>query len=424
MTAWTPSYRILINGNNATNLVLVGFTITSGRINVNSQPQAGYANLQVINKDNQSFTWNVNTAITIEVKDTANNWVAIFGGRISDVSTIVRTAGGGPSETGAVTYVTQLQITALGALARLSKAIWTNALTADKDGNQIYTILSDLLLNSWNEVSPSETWSNYSTPTQTWLEAQDLGVGEVDRPGQYSMEQRAADPIDFYSVVTQIASSALGYIYEDAYGNVSYADAAHRQNYLVTNGYTQLDANNAIGAGIRQTIRSGALVNKYAINYGNNFGSTVSATNTSSISTYGLYSQSENSLLRNATDAQAVVDRYVQLRAYPRPQFESITFPLQNPEISDANRNALLNIFMGQPVKIINLPPNIYGGEFTGYIEGWTWTSSRNGLNLTFNASPIEFSAVAQNWDQVNVAEKWNTLSNTLQWEDAIGVIS
>jgi hypothetical protein len=308
-------------------------------------------------------------------------------------------------------------------LARLSKAIWTSSLAQDDDGDQIYTILSDLLTNNWNEVPPALTWNTYNA-TETWANAQDVGLGEIDRPGQYEMEQRSADPIDFYSIVTQIANSALGYIYEDAYGNVSYADAAHRQNYLVANGYTELDANQALASGLRQTIRSGAIVNKYQINYGNNFGSSKTAQDDTSISLYGQYSVSENSYLHDATDAQNVVDRYVALRAYPRAQFESITFPLQNPELNDADRDALLNIFMGQPVKIVNLPPNIYGGEFTGYVEGWTFTSTLNGLSLSFFASPTEFSAVAQNWSQVNAAESWNTINSALQWEDAIGVIS
>jgi hypothetical protein len=416
MTAWTPEYRILINGTDATSLTLVGFTITSGRTNVNSQPQAGYANLQIINTDNAFYDWTVNTAITVEVQDSSSAWVPIFGGRVSDVTTSIRSAG-------AVAYVTQIQVVALGALSRLSKALWTSALVQDDDGDQIYAILSDLLLNNWNEVPPAETWATYDA-TQTWLNAEDIGLGEIDRPGQYEMEQRSADPIDFYSIVTQIASSALGYIYEDANGNVGYADAAHRQNYLVANGYTELDANQALAAGLRQVIRSGAIVNKYQINYGNNYNSSKTALDQDSIDLYGQYSISENSSLHDATDAQNVVDRYIALRAYPRPQFESITFPIQNPELDDTDRDALLNIFMGQPVKVVNLPPNIYGGEFSGYIEGWTWTSTLNGLSLTFTASPTEFSAVAQNWDQVNALENWNTILNALQWEDAIGVIA
>ena len=135
MTAWMPEYRILINGTNATSLTLVGFTITSGRTNVNSQPQAGYANLQIINKDNAAYDWTVNTSITVEVQDSSAAWVPIFGGRVSDVTTAVRTAG-------AVDYVTQIQVVALGALSRLSKAVWTGSLVQDDDGDQIYAHLS------------------------------------------------------------------------------------------------------------------------------------------------------------------------------------------------------------------------------------------------------------------------------------------
>jgi len=76
------------------------------------------------------------------------------------------------------------------------------------------------------------------------------------------------------------------------------------------------------------------------------------------------------------------------------------------------------------PVRITNLPPQMLGGEFTGYVEGWTFRASVGGLSLTLTASPTEFSAVAQRWEQVNAAESWNSVLNTLEWQDAIGVIS
>lgn len=415
MTAWTPQYRILIDGTNATSLTLVGFTATSGRTDVNSQPQAGYCNIQVINSSNQSFNWTVNTAVTVEVKNTSGNWVSLFGGRISDVSTSVRTAG-------AAAYVTQLQIIAVGALSKLSKAIWITSLSQALDGSQINTILSDLLLASWNEISPAQQWSSFDS-TVTWANAGDVGLGEIDA-GQYTMQQRAADPIDYYSLVTQIANSALGYVYENANGEIGYADSAHRQTYLLANGYVEVDAREAFASGIKQSIRSGKIINQYQINYGNNYNNSKIASDQDSINLYGLYSVQTNSQIHNATDAQTIVDRQVQLRAFPRPSFDSITFPLQNPEIDNTDRDALINVFMGLPLKVTNLPPNIYGGEFTGYIEGWTWTSTLNGLSLTLNLSPTEFSAVAQNWEQVNAAERWNSILTTLEWQDAIGVIS
>lgn len=415
MTQWTPEFRVIIDGEEATDIVLTGLSITSGRIDINSQPQAGYVNLTVINSSNAYRNWNVAGSITIEVKDTSSNLVSLFGGKISDISVSVRSAGNS-------SYVTEYQILAIGAISKMNKAIWTTNLAQDKDGDQIYTILSSLLLNSWNEVPAAEQWTTYN-PTETWLEGGDVGLGEIDTPGQYTMEQRSADPIDYYTLITNIANSALGYIYENANGEIGYADAAHRGLYLINNGYTELDARNALGVGLRQSTRGGAIVNKYQINYGNNYNNSATAEDLNSINTYGLYSVQQNSSIHNSTDATNIVNRQISLRAYPRAQFESITFPLQNPELTNANRDALLNIFMGLPVKITNLPLNISGGEFTGYVEGWTFVATLSGLSLTFFASPTEFSAVSQYWEQVSNTESWNSLSSTLEWQNAIGVI-
>lgn len=416
MTVWTPDWQILVNGYELSDVTLVGMTITSGRTSINSQAQAGYCQFEIVNLNNEDRSINVNTSVLIKIKDSTGTYVSLFGGRVSDVSIGVRAVG-------SATYVTSYTVTALGSIARLQKAVYTDALAQDHDGDQIYTVLSDLLLNRWTEVPPADTWATYST-TETWAEAQDLGVGEIDRPGEYEMEQRSADPVDFYTLITDIANSALGYIYEDSSGNIGYADAAHRQSYLIANGYTILSANDALGVGIRATTRQGALVNKFVLNYGNNFNSQVTSQSTQSQALYGLYGITQNSLVHDATDAQSIADRYVQLRAYPRAAFEGITYAIQNPEIDDADRDALLNVFMGQPVRITDLPAAISGGQFEGYVEGWTWRATVSGLSLTLIMTPTEFSAVAQNWDQVSALEKWNTLNNTLKWENAIGVIS
>ena len=414
MSIWTPDWQILIDGTDRSDLTLVGMTITSGRTNIYTQPQAGYCGLQLINANNANYNINVNSSITIKVKNSSNNYIAIFGGQISDVATTVNSAG-------STAVVTRLDLIAIGNISKLYKAIWQNSLSQDLDGNQINTILTDLFINTWNEVPAAETWATYDT-TEQWLDAQNIGLGEIDTPGQYEMEQRAAAETDFYSLITQIASSALGYIYEDGNGNIGYADSAHRTTYLAANGYTELDAAAALGIGLRQNISNQNLVNKYILNYGNN--SQVTSSDTTSIGLYGQYALNVNSSIHDATDAQAVADRQIQLRAYPRPFFDSITFPLQNPELDDADRNALIGVFMGLPVKIINLPVNISDGEFSGYVEGWTFRATTSGLSLTLSVSPTEFSAVAQAWSQVNAAETWNSISNTLQWEDAIGVIS
>lgn len=415
MTAWTPSYRIRANGNEITDSTLVGFSITSGRTDVNSQAQAGYASIRILNLTNQVYTWGINTAITIEVKDSTNTFVPIFGGRISDI-------GVGVERTGSEATVTVIDIYALGALAKLQNAVWEGSLSKDLDGIQIRTILESLLAGQWNDVSAAETWQNYDAAT-TWENAEVVGLGNID-DGEYEMISRSAAPINAYSYIADIANSGIGYLYEDASGNISYGDASHRQDYLIANGYVNLDANHALADGIRSTTRQGDLVNDVVINYKNNFGTSYTFINQNSIDIYGLYARSINSLIDDDPDAEAVAQRIVNFRSTPKAKFDSISFALQNPELSDSNRDDLLNVFMGMPVAIANLPANINSGSFVGYVEGWTFRSSLSGLSITLTLSPTEFWTVAQDWDQVDASLTWADVDATLTWQNATGVIS
>jgi len=415
MTLWTPDWRIKVNGTELTSVTLSNLTITSGRQDINSPTTAGYCSVEVINTDGTNYSFTINTAVTIEIKDTSGNYVSLFGGRVSDLQQIVRSAGSNA-------VITSLRITAIGALSRLQRAIFDGNLAEGLDGAQILDLLDDLLLGSWNEVPPAQTWATYNA-TETWANAQNIGLGEIDA-GEYTMVSRQITDSIIAPIVNQIANSALGYLYEDANGLIGYADASHRQDYLVANGYTDLDASQAIASGIGVIQRQGDLANKIIMDYGNNFNSSYTAQDTTSQATFGLFAEQFNSYLKNAADVEDVADRLIQLRAYPRNTFQSITFPLQSPEIDNADRDALLNIFMGQPVRITNLPLNILGGEFTGFVEGWTFSASVSGLSVTFLATPTEFSAFAQQWAQVNAAESWNSVLNTLEWQDAIGVIS
>ena len=415
MTLWTPDWKILVNGDELTSVTLTNLTITSGRQDINSPTPAGYCTLTVINTDATNYDFTINTAITIEIKDTSGNYVSIFGGRISDLRQTVRSAGSSA-------VITSLQMTAVGALSKLQRAIFDGNLAEGLDGAQILDLLDDLLTDNWNELPPAETWATYDA-TETWAQAANIGLGEIDA-GEYTMVSRQITDSIIGPIANTIANSALGYLYEEANGNIGYADASHRQDYLVTNGYTDLDASHAIASGIGVIQRQGDLANKIIMDYGNNFNSSYTAQDTDSQDEYGLFAEQFNSYVKNAADVEDVADRLIQLRAWPRNTFQSITFALQSPEIDNADRDALLNIFMGQPVRITNLPLNILGGEFTGFVEGWTFSASVSGLSVTLLATPTEFSAFAQQWAQVNAAESWNSVLNTLEWQDAIGVIS
>jgi hypothetical protein len=120
---------------------------------------------------------------------------------------------------------------AMGNLASLAKIITNGILSQDEDGDQIYDLLSSVLLGTWNDVPAASTWSGYSA-TETWLQAVNLGLGEIDQPGLYVMENRDSSPDTIYNIASNIAKLGFGYLYEDNQGNIGYADADHRQTYL------------------------------------------------------------------------------------------------------------------------------------------------------------------------------------------------
>jgi len=393
---------------------MANLNITSGRTSIYEQPVAGYGYVELINFDNENYPFTVGADILISIKNSAGTYVNLYGGFISDLEISVQSSG-------SIGYVTTARITALGALSKLARANWEDALAKAYDGTQIYNILSDLLLNNWNEVAPALTWANYY-PTTTWANAENVGLGEIDTPGQYEMIARSADPVSSYTIASQIAESGLGYLYEDSSGRIGYADAVHRQNYLAANGYTTISANQAIGVGLRSVTRSGDVRNFITLNYGNS--STLNRSDLASISEYGKFAEIFDTNLHDATQAGLVADRRLQLKAYPQAFFDSIEFPLGSPEIDDSDRDALLTIFMGLPLQIENLPANIVDSVFQGYVEGWTFRASYNALSVVINASPIEFSQVTLRWNQVSASEYWNTLSPTLTWEKATGSVA
>ena len=409
MTQWTPEWQLQINGVDYTDLTLSTLTVVSGRTDIYSQPRAGYASIEIINLNLTPVTIDVNDGLTIKVKDSTGTYVDIFGGFITDSSVEVASTGtGGINET--------IRVTALGALSKLPKTITNGVLSKDFDGNQIYTILSAALFQTWAEVPAALTWATYN-PTTTWANAQNSGLGEIDRPGDYELMARSSDATDMYSLVSALATSGLGYLYEDAQGRIGYADATHRTQYLAANGYTSISGNHALSRGIRTIRRLGDLRNKVTIQWRSGDRTALSQ---ESIDQYGSQADIIATTLHNSADATAQANFYLGIRAWPQDVFESITFTLGNSELDDSDRDALLNVFMGLALDITDLPANMVNGRFQGFVEGWTFRAGYNRLDLTLNVSPTAFSLQSMQWDDVSVAETWNTLSNTLDWNEAI----
>jgi hypothetical protein len=412
MTQWNPVWKITIDGVEYTDAVLANLTIRSGRTNIYEQAQAGYVNLQLIDISQAAIPVSINSTISVQIKDTSNAFVSIFGGNVVDIGLEVR-------DIGSTTFTQTYSITALGALARLPKSLTNGVLSKEFDGDQIYEILSEVLFNSWAEVAGGVTWGTYTPAGTTWATAENNGLGEIDRPGNYELAARSSERIDVYSLVSALATSGLGYIYEDSLGRIGYADSTHRTVYLSANGYVDLDANHARAAGLRIETRVGDVRNSLTIKYGATSSSERSASDANSIAQFGTLAQIIETTLHNAADATAQANFYLSLRAQPQPIFSEITFDLTNPEIDDADRDNLLGIFMGEAISLNNLPLNMASGTFQGFVEGWSFQASYNQLSVTLLLTPLAYSLQAMRWNDVPITETWTSVSPTLDWESA-----
>lgn len=411
MTQWTPIWKVEIDGVEYTSAILANLTIRSGRTNIYEQAQAGYVNIQLLDVDQSAIPVAINSTLGVSVQDTSGTYVPIFGGNVVDIGLEVR-------DIGTTMFTQTYSITALGALARLPKALTEGVLSKDFDGDQIFAILNQVLIDSWGEVPGAETWAGYD-PTVTWANAENNGLGEIDRPGNYELANRSSDTTDVYSLVSALATSGLGYIAEDALGRISYSDSTHRTTYLAANGYVDLDANHARAAGLRIETRVGDVRNLLTIKYGSTSSAEESANDAASIAQYGTLAQIITTTLEHSDDALAQANFYLSLRAQPQPIFSQITFDLTNPEIDNGDRDNLINVFMGEAIALNNLPLNMASGTFQGFVEGWSFQASFNQLSVTLLLSPLAYSLQAMRWNDVPVTETWASVSPTLTWEYA-----
>ena len=407
MSLWTPTWSIDIDGVEYKNVTLANVNLGSGRTDIYSQAIAGYCNLTLINLDDSNIVVGINSAVTVYIDDSNGDPIALFGGSVTDLIVGVQSGG-------SIGVTQTISIVALGALARLPKVLTQGVLAKALDGVQIEHILSQALFARWNGVPAALQW-NAVDPTLTWNQAFNTGLGEIDA-GNYELAARSSSTSDIYSLVSALATSGLGYLYENSQGQISYADSTHRTQYLAANGYINLSANDAFASGLQTAVRAGDIRNYVTVTYKN--GAQVTDSNAESIALYGTLAQDIQTSLENSSDATAQAQFYLTLRALPQANFNQISFPLGSPEIDDSDRDNLLSVFMGMPVNISDLPLNM-GSNFQGFVEGWQFQAGINSLTVSLYVTPVAYSLQAFTWSDVPVVETWNTIEPTLDWLNA-----
>jgi hypothetical protein len=411
---WLPEWRVTVGDDVYTTVTSVSFA--SGRLDIDRQATAGYCQVEIVNTTGADFTINVTEEITLELKNSSGTYVTVFGGEVSDFNIGVKS----PDDTG---FVTTGKILGIGSLAKLSKAVFNTALAEGLDGAQIATILGNALNLSWAEVTPTVTWDTYPA-TVTWATAESY-IGTIDS-GFYTMIALAANAsAKSQTLADQIATSALGTIYEEKDGDVSYDDADHRSTYLAANGFTNLDGSFATPSSIQSQTQIAKIRNSLIFRYSTAYGSTYSTSDPDSIASYGLFERSVDSNIKNLVDITDIATRELKLRANPRASLGAITFRLDNPDMPSAMLDSLINVFFGQPVLITNLPTNLFGGQFDGFVENVALRATPSFVEITLYISATDFSLSTTQWETVLPASLiWTGVNATLTWTNATGALT
>jgi hypothetical protein len=411
---WLPEWRVTVGDDVYTTVTSVSYA--TGRLDIDRQCTAGYCRVEIINTDGSPFTINVTEPITLELKNTSGTYITVFGGEVSDFSIGVRS----PEESG---YITTGTILGIGSLAKLTKAIYNTALSEGLDGAQIAAILGAALNLTWAEVTPTVTWATYPATT-TWDEAETY-IGTIDT-GFYTMISVAASPtVKSQTLVDQIANSALGQVFESADGFVNYDDADHRSTYLATNGFTNLDGSYATPNSIQSQTQIASIRNSLIYKYSTAYGSTYSTSDSDSIASYGLYERSFESNIKNLADITDIGSRELNLRKEPFSSLGAITFRLDNPDMPSAMLDNLISIFFGEPVLIDNLPSNLLGGSFDGFVENIALRATPTFVDITLYISATDFSLSTTQWETVLPASlQWTGVNAILTWTNATGALT
>lgn len=378
---WLPQWRVTVGDDVYTSVTAVSYA--TGRLDIDRQATAGYCRVEIVNTDNSSFTINITEPIVLELKNSAGVYKQVFAGTVSDFNVGVRS----PDETG---FVTTGTILGIGPLSKLAKAVYNTALASALDGEQIALILDAALSLTWDEVDPTLTWATYPA-TVTWAQAE-TSLGQVDQ-GEFSMIQiNASASAKSQTLVDQIANSALGIITEGNDGLVYYADADHRENYLLYYGYTALNADYATPSSIQSQTQTARLRNSLIYKYSTGYASLLTLTDAEKIATYGLFEKSTESNILNIGDMQQIAERELFLRNTPRGSLGAIRFRLDNPQLPSAMLDDLLTTFCNEPVSINNLPSNLLGGTFTGFVENIAVSATPTYVDMTLYVSATDFS--------------------------------
>ena len=411
MTTYDPNPVVTINGVVIPSETVINrISLNFGRNDIFTQPQPGYASLELWVDAEFSLNVDLSDPILIDVDAAVTGTKRIFTGVISDIQIKL----GGFGATGGYAIYT---ITAVTALATLNKRTAGEAnFPKQFDGDRIYDICYEAFITSWSELSAtpwnllpiSGSWDSYEGSSIQLID--DLAT-DVDQPGQYELHAYNDGITNALSLAQEAAQSGRGILYEQADGSLHYDDFLKRLTYTPIS----LTTDDILVDGLTTDAQWSEIVNEATVTYKAN--AEQSWRDEQSTQLYGELYGTRATQLENLTDAYNQAFAFIEARAYPRMYPNTISVALHSPTVSDAKRDQLLDVFCGTPLSVTGLP-SVFGILFTGFVEQYTWEIREKEAFLTMGNSSLKESYPSIIWLQVEPALTWATYPPLVEWED------
>jgi hypothetical protein len=380
---------VTIGGVNYNTEALETVRIVRGRDNVFSEPRAGYAILELVDLAGNGLNFDVLDLLQITLTDTGGDEQVVFTGMVSDWATNLIDTG---FESGTAASVTT--VIAVAPLAKLNRRnVAAAGRPAQKDGTRILELVTAGLAATWEETPG--TWTTVAEDTTTWATFDpDFDAARIDTPGVFDIAALPAEPSG-YNPLSQAyltATSGRGVLFDTADGFVAYADADRRE-IAATAGYLVLPKD-ALTARLSTSSTASDIVNRVSVTFD---GGAALVSSTPSILLYGVLAREFQTNLVDATAALAWGVDYIEDHEGPVINLSEIGIRLDG--LTDtALIDNLLDIDVGTPVFLDDLPETLGVTALPAFVEGITWLINRETVELRLNVSDAALSIGSIRW--------------------------
>lgn len=377
---WLPNATVTIGGVDYTGETLWNVNIFYGRMTIWEQARAGYTNIEILNTNETNNPFAINDTVTIKIKNSSSVDVTVFTGLLTDINNAI-------SQSGTTGTVVKQTITAVAPFAFMArKVVGLSAYPKEYDDIRMLAILTEC----------------------------GVSIDVIDTPGDYEFTAHAASATDGYTQAASFATMGFGYIYETTDGKVGYANESHRLNEVQDFGYFDIPNSYVLSANVASNETLNDVTNDVLLSY--KAGATVTATNAGSIAAYGLQSASIQTELENLAEAQFQADRYVTLRSIPQRNLSSFSVQLNSGFLTNADLDIFLNMYMGKPIQLLDLPTPIINGVYKGFVEGWNFSFNRYEAAMTLTTTDASYSLTPTRWQDVDPVQMWSDVGASITW--------